>query len=650
MKTSNILSLLFISVFMTACGGGGSSDTTTTPPPTPVNLAPTANAGVDQSVNEKVVVTLSGSGTDSDGTVASYAWVQSSGTSVTLSDSTSATTTFTAPTLSESATLTFELSVTDNDGAVSIDSVEVSVQPLPLPAVVNISSQQISLEKWEDQAQLSIISVTDAQGKEINNTEITWESSDAKIASVENGVIKSGIAGEATITVTATNDYGSASGEVVITVDLQRNSGCLIPSIPSKSSAKAAFTYGEVMTNTSTKITTNGMGTMSFVEDFNDDGRDDMLWMIDHFDLATNNITSTQQVLLANQDNTFTEATSIYLPEGLPSDIPRQIFRADINGDERLDFIAMQHGYDPGGMFGLGCENVECPGAPNMIITWDSDGKLRDTAPTALSPYDTNGFTHAGGVSDVDCDGDIDLLEGQLGNELASAKSHIQLNDSNGVFTEKVDSLPVEIDGIGFYGSALCDLDMDGDPDIYIAQLGVLDGLDAADIILTNDGFGKFRLLSGQRSPTPPVGSQNQRSGDLKCFDFDGDGYNDILKPQEADESFPAFELFRNNGDMTFTDVTNSKMPLSPLLGGAYRPYITDLNNDGWLDVLAQGTGDYMRIYWNTGDGFNEQVFPENTAIDTRGTTLSAGDFNGDGKLDIHVSRDLYESFILIAN
>jgi hypothetical protein len=650
MKNSNTLPLLFLSVLLTACGGGGGSDKTTTPTLPPANVAPTANAGVDQSVSEEALVTLSGSGTDSDGSVASYAWVQSSGTTVTLSDSSSATTTFTAPSLIADATFTFALTVTDDDGASSSDSVDVIVQPLPTPVTVNISEQEVSLERWEDQAQLSIISVTDAQGEAIDNPEITWESSDSTIASVENGVITSGKNGDATITVTATNDHGSASGEVTISVDLQRNSACLIPSPTNKSSAKAAFTYGEVMTNTSTKVATNGTGQISFVDDFNNDGRDDMLWVVSHYNLTTNNISTTHQVLLSNQDNTFTEATSTYLPEGLPSDMPRQIYKVDVNGDNTKDFIALQQGYDPGGLNGLDCSNVECPGAPTMIITWDSDGKLRDTAPTALSPYDTNGFTHAGGVSDVDCDGDIDLLEGQLGNELASAKSHIQLNDSNGVFTEKVDSLPVEIDGIGFYGSALCDLDMDGDPDIYIAQLGILDGLEAADVILSNDGFGKFRLLSGQRSPTPAVGILNQRSSDLKCFDFDGDGYNDILKPNEADENFPAFELLRNNGNMTFSDVTNDKMPITPTLGGAYRPFITDLNNDGWMDILAQGTGDYIRIYWNTGDGFNEQLFPENTAIDTRGTNMSLGDFNGDEKLDIHISRDIFESFILIAN
>src|SRR5690606_40082760 len=129
--------------------------------------------------------------------------------------------------------------------------------------------------------------------------------------------------------------------------------------------------------------------------------------------------------------------------------------------------------------------------APNMVISLDDDGKLRDTAISALSPYDTNGFTHGGGVADADCDGDADILEGQLGNQDASAHNHLQLNDGTGNFIEKVDALPPEVDGIGFYGAAFCDLDADGDPDIYIAQLGALPGLEAADVILANDGTGR---------------------------------------------------------------------------------------------------------------------------------------------------------------
>src|SRR5690606_24886831 len=266
------------------------------------------------------------------------------------------------------------------------------------------------------------------------------------------------------------------------------------------------------------------------------------------------------------------------------------------------------------------------------------------------SPYDTNGFTHGGGVADADCDGDVDILEGQLANDVASAPNRLQLNDGTGLFTEKTDALPTEVAGIGFYGAAFCDLDADGDPDIYIAQLGVLPGLDAADVILANDGTGTFRLLSGHRATESLIGDANQRAADTQCLDYDGDGYNDILKPNESGELFPAFELLRNNGDMTFTDVTETQFVQTAMLNGAYRPFLYDLNADGWPDVFAQGTGDYLRIFWNNGGGFTEYRFPAGTAIDTRGASTTLGDFDDDGDIDIHVSRGNYESFVLFAD
>ena len=60
--------------------GGGTGSTTNNPP--------TANAGNDQTVTEldaslnSTVVTLSGSGTDTDGTISSYSWTQISGPAV----------------------------------------------------------------------------------------------------------------------------------------------------------------------------------------------------------------------------------------------------------------------------------------------------------------------------------------------------------------------------------------------------------------------------------------------------------------------------------------------------------------------------------------------------------------------------------------
>ncbi len=102
----------------------------------PQNVLPTANAGVDQTLNEKTLVTLDGSGSkDSDGTIASYAWKQTAGATVTLAGATTAKPTFTAPDIAADTTLTFELTVTDNKGAIAKNTVNILVKAV-MSAVV----------------------------------------------------------------------------------------------------------------------------------------------------------------------------------------------------------------------------------------------------------------------------------------------------------------------------------------------------------------------------------------------------------------------------------------------------------------------------------------------------------------------------------
>ena len=91
------------------------------------NLPPVADAGTDQTVASGAAVTLTGSGSDSDGWVNSYEWTQIAGPTVVLSDAWSATATFTAPTVTERTTLTFHLTVTDDEGAIGIDEMHVTV-------------------------------------------------------------------------------------------------------------------------------------------------------------------------------------------------------------------------------------------------------------------------------------------------------------------------------------------------------------------------------------------------------------------------------------------------------------------------------------------------------------------------------------------
>ncbi|GFE80075.1 chitinase [Steroidobacter agaridevorans] len=96
---------------------------------TGANQPPTANAGADRNVTPGSATTLAGSGTDVDGSIASYLWTQTAGPGVTLNGASTATASFTAP--SSNTTLTFRLRVTDNQGATATDDVTITVTQNP---------------------------------------------------------------------------------------------------------------------------------------------------------------------------------------------------------------------------------------------------------------------------------------------------------------------------------------------------------------------------------------------------------------------------------------------------------------------------------------------------------------------------------------
>lgn len=94
------------------------------------NNPPTANAGTDQSITLPTsTVNLSGSGTDTDGTIVSYAWTQISGTSASITSASSALTTITG--LSTAGVRVFRLTVTDNSGDTGTDDITITVNAAP---------------------------------------------------------------------------------------------------------------------------------------------------------------------------------------------------------------------------------------------------------------------------------------------------------------------------------------------------------------------------------------------------------------------------------------------------------------------------------------------------------------------------------------
>jgi len=90
--------------------------------------APTANAGVDQTVDEGDVVTLTGAASsDPEGQGLTYSWTQVAGPTVTLSDATAAQPTFTAPEGVTNTNVQFELTVNDGTNTSSVDTVTITV-------------------------------------------------------------------------------------------------------------------------------------------------------------------------------------------------------------------------------------------------------------------------------------------------------------------------------------------------------------------------------------------------------------------------------------------------------------------------------------------------------------------------------------------
>jgi MYXO-CTERM domain-containing protein len=88
---------------------------------------PVANAGADRSANARESVTLQGFGSDPENDAVTYAWVQESGPSVTLTGADTATPSFSAPNTKEEAVLVFKLTVTAN-GLSATDTVSITVK------------------------------------------------------------------------------------------------------------------------------------------------------------------------------------------------------------------------------------------------------------------------------------------------------------------------------------------------------------------------------------------------------------------------------------------------------------------------------------------------------------------------------------------
>ena len=135
----------------------------------------------------------------------------------------------------------------------------------------------------------------------------------------------------------------------------------------------------------------------------------------------------------------------------------------------------------------------------------------------------------------------------------------------------------------------------------------------------------------------------------VSMVDFDQDGLDDIIVPTPDGNSF---KLFKNNGDETFFDISQS-IGFDNANSESINILIADYDNDGWDDFFVVNWFETSRLYHNNGDNTFVDVTNE-SGMNILFTTSRAAcwlDYNRDGYIDLYmVNREGSEYNILYHN
>ena len=292
----------------------------------------------------------------------------------------------------------------------------------------------------------------------------------------------------------------------------------------------------------------------------------------------------------------------------------------------------------------------------NHLYKNNRDGTFTDV--TEKAGLIRGGWGQGVCVGDYDNDGFDDLFVTYWG------KNVLYHNNGDGTFTDVSENAGVAGARTRWStGCAFVDYDRDGHLDLFVANyIDLADfkswplpesgpcmfksvqvacgppGLPGAkNILYRNNGDGTFTDVSEKSGITQARGTYGLG---VLCADFDNDGWPDIYV---ANDSQPS-ALYRNNHDGTFTDI-------GIVAGVAYsqdgKPQAgmgvtaADYDCDGWLDIFRTNfSEDTSSLYHNTGPGaFDDVTFPAGLGMNTRylGWGCAFLDIDNDGWADIFV-------------
>ena len=198
-------------------GATDTDDVTVTVNNAPANQAPNANAGPNRTITLPAnTTTLNGSGTDADGTIATYLWVQVTGPSASALSATN-TAVITVSAL-QAGVYTYRLTVTDNDGATDADLVTVTVNAAPNQAPVANAGANKAITLPANLTSLNGAASTDADG---TIATYLWQQVSGPTASALSATNTAGInvsnlqAGVYTYRLTVTDNDGATDIDIV---------------------------------------------------------------------------------------------------------------------------------------------------------------------------------------------------------------------------------------------------------------------------------------------------------------------------------------------------------------------------------------------------------------------------------------------------
>ena len=282
------------------------------------------------------------------------------------------------------------------------------------------------------------------------------------------------------------------------------------------------------------------------------------------------------------------------------------------------------------------------------------------------------------GLLDVDNDGllDIYIANGAQipGLEKSGPEFHNRLFRNQGGFRFQDITEAAGVSGNGYsMGVAAGDFDNDGWTDLYVTGVN-------ANTLYRNLGQGRFQDVTGQAGVTAELeGYGKAWSVGAGWFDYDSDGDLDLFvvnycvwsieKDSRCGAPRPGYRtychpdqyeplpnnLYRNNGDGTFTDVSRES-GIGQFRGKGMGLAFADYDRDGWIDIFVSNDAWRNFLFRNLGNGtFEERALEAGVAyIDSAREVSGMGadfrDYNGDQLPDIFMSALSNETFPLFRN